>query len=130
VGQTYAEEEEYLRSWIDERLEWINGQWGGACIPASEHSGALIGHENSLRVYPNPSDLSHTFFSINPGRPGTLTIRLYDITGKPVHHHTVSYSGSEAAWSLPDLSYLPAGIYTLEVTDREKVREICRVIRQ
>jgi hypothetical protein len=130
VGQTYAEEEEYLRSWIDERLEWINGQWGGACIPASEHSGALIGHENSLRVYPNPSDLSHTFFSINPGRPGTLTIRLYDITGKLVHHHTVSYTGSEAAWSLPDLSYLPAGIYTLEVTDREKVREICRVIRQ
>jgi len=130
VGQTYAEEEEFLRRWIDNRLSWINQQWGGVCIPASDRSTALISREHTLRVYPNPSDLSHTYFAISPDRPAILSVRLFDMAGKLVYEDQVRYSGAEAAWSLPDLSFLPRGIYTLEVTDGERTREVCKLVRQ
>jgi hypothetical protein len=130
VGNTYGEEEAYLRTWIGERLKWIDGEWGGLCIPVSDRSEETIAAGPRLKVYPNPSDLSNSYLSLNLGGPATLRIRLYDMAGKLVHQSMVACSGREAAYALPDLSFLPAGIYNLEVTDGVKIRETCRLVRQ
>ncbi len=130
VGQTYEEEEEYLRNWIGDRLEWINNRWGGVCIPTSVTPETLDRDAGTLKVYPNPSDLSHTLFSLNPGQCGTLRIRLIDMTGKPVHQADIVYSGREASWALPDLSSLANGIYILEVTDMNRFRKQCKVLKK
>jgi hypothetical protein len=130
VGQTYGEEEAFLRGWIEDRLEWINDQWGGLCIPTHQEEVEVIDPVHALKVYPNPSDLSHTYLSVNPGRAATLQLRLYDITGKLRHHSTLHYSGREAACSLPDLSYLPDGIYHLEVTDGNRIRGTCKLMKR
>jgi len=63
-------------------------------------------------------------------RPAILSVRLFDMAGKLVYEDQVRYSGAEAAWPLPALSFLPRGIYTLEVTDGESTREVCKLIRQ
>ncbi|MGW8317419.1 MAG: CotH kinase family protein, partial [Bacteroidales bacterium] len=115
VGQTYADEEAYLRSWISNRLLWIDGEWGGQCVPAAIHGEEVFPAVPELKVYPNPSDLSRTFFSLNLGGPATLQIRLYDMSGSLVHQSQMECSGREAAHTLPDLSSLPDGIYLLEV---------------
>jgi len=130
VGNTYADEERYLRNWIDARLLWMDGQWGGLCIPVSDRSGEVLPSAPPLKAYPNPSDLSSTHLSMNLGGPATLRIRLYDISGRLVHLSTVAYTGAEAAYALPDLSFLPDGIYTLEVSDGSAIREVCRLIKQ
>ena len=130
VGQTYEEEEQYLRSWINERLEWIDGQWGGLCIPASDRSEEVIPRVNTVRAWPNPSDLSHICLSINLQLPAALQITLYDMAGQVVYRSAVTWSGNEYAYTLPDLSFLPSGIYTLEVTNGAGTRDMCKLVRQ
>jgi hypothetical protein len=122
VGQTYADEEAFLRTWVNDRLAWLDGEWGGRCIPASARGEQTLSAQPELRVYPNPSDLSETYFSLNLGGPATLRVRLFDLSGTLVHQSTLSYSGREAALALPDLSFLPDGIYLLEVIRGEGSR--------
>lgn len=129
VGQTYAEEEAYLRSWIDDRLGWIEGQWGGQCVPTSLREEEMLSAEPLLKVYPNPSDLSRTYLSLNLGGPATLRIRLYNMSGSLVHHSDLFCTGREAAYALPDLSFLPDGIYLLEVTAGNNFRQQSKLIK-
>lgn len=129
VGTNYFHEINYLRDWIGERLNWMNDRWGGRCLLASETAGHLIPDRN-LKVFPNPSDLSHTFFSLSNLTATELTVKLYDLSGKSVFQTRVSYRDSEYAFPLPNLSFLPAGIYTLEVSDGISLREMTKLLKQ
>ena len=129
VGTNYGHEMGYLRLWIGDRLNWMNDRWGGMCLVASDQATQLI-PDPRLKVFPNPSDLSHTYLSLSHSSASELSISLYDLSGKKVYQSTISYSGSEYAFPLPDLSYLPSGIYTLEVTDRHSLREITKLLKQ
>ena len=40
VGQTYQEELEYMRDWIDDRLEWLDTNILGECTPGCTNSSA------------------------------------------------------------------------------------------
>ncbi|MEN8230698.1 MAG: CotH kinase family protein [Bacteroidota bacterium] len=128
VGQSYAEEEEYLRVWISGRLSWMNGKWGGLCFPVSAEQ--VIPTPETLKVYPNPSDLSHTFVTLNFFLYSKVFIKMYDMNGRIVFQSSINYSGSEFAYSLPDLSFLPRGFYTLEVSDGHNLREMRKLIKQ
>ena len=130
VGQSYQEEEDFLRTWTSDRLLWMNGKWGGLCVPVSSRSDQVIPRTASIRVYPNPSDLSNTFVSMNFFMPLEVSIRLFDMNGKVVFQSNAAYSGTEFAYSLPDLSFLPNGFYTLEVSDGSTIREMCKLIKQ
>ena len=130
VAQNYAEEEEYLRTWISDRLTWIDSKWGGLCEPVSSGSEQLIKKPSAIKVYPNPSDLSNTFVSVNLSSPMDLFIRLFDMNGRVVFQSGATYSGDEFAYSLPDLSFLPDGIYILEVSDGLNMKEMCKLIKQ
>ncbi len=130
VGQNYAEEEDYLRDWINDRLAWMDSKWGGLCYPVSTEPGETIPEQGIMKVYPNPSDLSRTFVTMNFSIPLELQVRLYDMSGRIVFRSKVEYSGSEFAYPLPDLSYLPDGFYTLEVSDGLQIREMSKLIKQ
>jgi len=129
VGQNYLQEEEYLRTWINDRLSWIDGKWGGLCEPVSERSNQVISHPK-LKVYPNPSDLSNTFVSLPSFSAEEISIRLFDINGRLVYQATAQFTYGEHAYSLPDLSFLTDGIYTLEVNDGISVRAMCKLLKQ
>ena len=59
-----------------------------------------------------------------------VSIRLFDMNGKVVFQSSAEYSGREFAYALPDLSSLPDGFYTLEVSDGLTIREMCKLIKQ
>jgi hypothetical protein len=130
IGQNYAEEEAFLRTWISDRLTWMDSKWGGLCIPASSGSEDLIRKPGTLKTYPNPSDLSNTYVSVGFSSSVELSFRLFDLNGRVVFHSNATYSGDEFAYALPDLSFLPDGIYTLEVSDGHGIREMCKLIKQ
>ncbi len=130
VGQNYQQEEEYLRSWISNRLSWMNGKWGGLCVPVNSTTEQVISRVSTIKVYPNPSDLSNTYVTMNLSMPLEVSIRLFDMNGKVVFQSSAEYSGREFAYSLPDLSSLPDGFYTLEVSDGLTIREMCKLIKQ
>ena len=129
VGMDYPEEEEYLRTWIIDRLAWMDEKWGGICSPVSTESGQLIKKPNTLNVYPNPSDLSGTYITLNRPVVSTVFITLYDMNGRIVFQKSVPYSGKEFAYTLPDLSYLSDGFYTMEVSDGLQMREMCKLMK-
>ncbi len=130
VGSTYSDEEWFLRNWIDDRLEWLNSKWGGVCWPLADDSEQAIPRPESVRVYPNPSDLSHAYVDLNGFMGSELTIRVFDMSGRVVFHSVADYAAGEFAYALPDLSFLPAGIYTLEITGGEQERALCKMIRE
>jgi len=130
VGQTYSEEEWFLRNWIDDRLEWMDGRWGGQCWTLSDESEELIPLPEAGRIYPNPSDLSSTFVDLNGLMETEVSFRLYDLNGRVVHQAMARYSGSEYAYALPDLSYLSNGIYTLEIEGGSQNRAVFKLIKQ
>lgn len=130
VGDTYSEEEWFLRNWIDERLEWLDGRWGGQCWTLSDEAKELIPFPDAKRIYPNPSNLSATFVDLNGFVEAELAFRLYDMSGRVVHQAIAHYSGSEFTYALPDLSYLPNGVYTLEIGNSSQDRSVFKLIKQ
>jgi len=129
VGTNYLHEMSYLRDWIGDRLNWMNDRWGGMCLVASDQATQLIS-DPRLKVFPNPSDLSHSYLSLSHVAAKELYLRIYDMSGLTVYQSSITYSGSEYAFPLPNLSSLPPGMYTLEVTDGQSMREITKLIKQ
>ncbi len=130
VGQNHMEEEGFLRLWINNRLNWMDSKWGGLCFPASARSDATLERPGIIKFYPNPSDLSSTFVSVNLPFAAQLSIRVFDLRGSVVFQGSMEYSGTEFAYSLPDLSYLPDGVYTIEVSDGREFSEMSKLIKQ
>ena len=130
VGQTYSEEEWFLRNWMDDRVEWMDSRWGGQCWPLSADNEEVIPLRESGRVYPNPSNLSSTFVDLNGLLEAEVSFRLYDLSGRVVHQGRAHYSGSEFSYALPDLSFLSKGIYTLEISLTSRERAVFKLIKQ
>jgi len=129
VGQSYPDEMDYLRDWIGDRLDWMDWKWGGKCLATSSETSEQMA-ESRMKVFPNPSDLSNTYVSLSNLSDPELNIRLYDLSGKMVYHSTIFVSDPELIFPLPDLSLLPEGIYTLELTDRNGLREMTKLLKQ
>jgi len=51
------------------------------------------------------------------------------MNGRIVFQKSVPYSGKEFAYTLPDLSYLSDGFYTMEVSDGLQMREMCKLMK-
>jgi hypothetical protein len=130
VGNSYSDEEWFLRNWIDDRLEWLNSKWGGVCWPLSDDPEQVIPPSQSARVYPNPSDLSHAYVDLNGFIGSELSIRVIDMSGRVVFHAEAGYADGEFAYALPDLSFLSSGVYTLEIIGGEQGRILCKMIRE
>lgn len=130
VGNTFSDEEWYLRNWIDDRLEWLNSKWGGVCWPTSDDAGQILPPQETARVYPNPSDLSNAFVDLNGFVGSELSLRVFDMSGRLVFSSQTGYASGEFAYALPDLSFLSSGVYTLEITGGEQGRILCKMIRE
>jgi hypothetical protein len=129
VGNSFSDEEWFLRNWIDDRLEWLNSKWGGVCWPVSDQEGQIIAPPPSARVYPNPSDLTHAYVDLNGFAGSEINIRVFDMGGRLVYQAEAAYAAGEFAYALPDLSFLSRGVYTLELVGEDQARIVCKMIR-
>lgn len=77
IGESYEEEIEYLRTWAQARLNWLDNKlltWSSTGIASKSPKN---------RVYPNPfSDHIRIDFTLD--NPGTLSLTIYDIQGMQV----------------------------------------------
>jgi hypothetical protein len=128
VGLSYEQEMDFLRNWIGDRLDWMDWKWGGKCLVASEEVSEAIERQN-IKVFPNPSDLSNSYVSLSQVPGSKLTMSLYNLSAQRVYHAPLSVDNPELLFPLPDLSFLPAGIYTLEITDGQNFRELSKVLK-
>ncbi len=104
IPDTYEEEISYMKTWIEERLEWMDANMPGNC-------------EEDINT--TSADLSNTDFSFAPN-PAIDNVLLYNLKGgRMVIHDTngkrqLSISIEESEKRL-DLSTLSSGIYFVTV---------------
>ncbi|MBM72484.1 MAG: hypothetical protein CL847_06850 [Crocinitomicaceae bacterium] len=111
---SHEEEVEYMKNWIQERIEWLDVNMPGNCmndviskIPKQE--GDL-----SFRVFPNPAsnNLTVDLGDLN-GLP--TTIKLFDPSSKLV----IDMESNSTI--IIDVAAFAQGLYTLEISTSDKV---------
>lgn len=107
IGNTYQEEINYLKNWLNDRVDWLDANIPGDC------NGLNIYHnENGIfKLYPNPvSDVLKITFNNNNVQKN---IRIYSLNGKRLFS---TYS-SDSVLNL-DLNNLDKGVYIIEVIEK------------
>ncbi|MFT7120775.1 MAG: hypothetical protein ACJAZ9_000952 [Neolewinella sp.] len=117
VGDTYDEDLDYLKDWVTDRADWMDGAIS-ELTPVREAATY-----QELRVQPNPTSGS---FQLS----GTLAdqveeLRIYNFTGQLLETRR-SIVGGETI-SIDDL---PAGIYLLQAKDRDGRLLSTRLVKQ
>ncbi len=127
VGNTYQEEVNWMKSWIRQRVAWLDGQFATyGVVLANEQE---IVKESPLRVFPNPAE-NQTMIEYDVLRKARVTINVYDLTGrliktladedKPVQTYKISFNSEN----------LKAGTYIVDYqADGVSVEQIKMVKR-
>lgn len=106
-AQTYAQEIAGLKSWILQRINFMDNNLPGICL-----SSGLSTADASLTVsiFPNPAS---EYINVGFPSPHPIYLQITDALGKPVASKS-SPNGFDC--SIP-VSHLPSGVYSLKVTD-------------
>ena len=83
VGQTYAQEIVYLKSWITNRLNWMNANMVGEPTDTGDETSEIPTEFKLEQNYPNPFNPS-TKISWQSPVSSHQTIKVYDVLGNEV----------------------------------------------
>jgi hypothetical protein len=117
---TYEEEIDNLKSWLFDRLEWMDGEWYnmGECedetVNASEQGLAEI---QFIKVYPNPSDFRNLYFELHLNVPvKNLTIEIFDTQGRLITQKVqIQLFVGRNVIHITSLSHLKTGMYIYKI---------------
>ena len=120
VGATYAEEINYLKTWVTERANWMDANMFGTCDNLNTEE--VQGRE--VRVYPNPASDFVVFEFSQLSSNGVL--ELLDASGK-----VVGSNFFDATYQVEmNLNGLAHGIYTYRITNADQAPIIGKIIVQ
>lgn len=119
AGQTYAEELNFLKNWLRQRLAWLDQQMKSNVLVTGTEPGAQPGASAlNLAVWPNPVDAgSRVRYDLS--RRGPVRLSVYDLTGRRVQtlaDETREAGSYELDWAAAGLA---AGLYVVEVQAEE-----------
>lgn len=104
VGETYEAEIGYLKTWLTERLNWMDENMLGDCNLYTDSSSELLS-STDVKVFPNPAN--EIIFLELPAPPASNTIlNLYNIFGD----HITSFSLKKRLNQL-NIGEIPTGMY-------------------
>jgi hypothetical protein len=111
IGDTYLEEMDYLKTWLIDRVTWMDANmWGDSC--QIDLAVPLNNFNEDLSIYPNPSD-DQLFIQVKSPGQAISSIAIYDLTGQQVQF----ISGLHNNPIQINTASLPSGIYLLKLTD-------------
>lgn len=124
IGNTFQEEVEYLKDWIDERMIWMDNNLPstGNCDFAELEEVEEI----NLSIFPNPASSNFYIEYPSSGSPSQVSIR--DINGRQIWTNSfdpISLNTINSA-SIPELQELSSGVYFVSVrtSDQEVVKKL------
>jgi hypothetical protein len=98
IATTYNAVLDTLKGWINLRLQWLDSNIPGLCVPLTtnvEQQNAI----NMLRFFPNPSNGTiHFEGMLNSESPVEMSV--YDVTGKIVDRIVLTQSNLQFDYSL------------------------------
>ena len=90
IGDTYEEELNYLKTWLSDRLDWMDNNMIGTCDLSSikhedDPSIAIPSQYKLYQNYPNPFNPSTTICYDIP-QDSNVDLDIYDLSGNKVTH--------------------------------------------
>jgi hypothetical protein len=125
IGDTYLEEMDYLKTWLIDRVTWMDANmWGDSC--QIDLSVPLENLDASLSIYPNPAQ-DQIFINLKSSSHGLSSIVVFDMIGQQV----LSMTEAPRNQIQLNIASLPSGIYLLKVTDAQsKIRQTKFIIER
>jgi subtilisin-like proprotein convertase family protein len=108
IGDTYQDELNYLKQWITGRLDWMDANMPGECLPVSSIPAV---DPQYMVLSPNPATGSFSIL-IRNNELQNVDVRISNVNGTVVKTKKSFSTGQQM-----DISYLAAGIYIVTVTD-------------
>jgi len=114
VGDTYEEEIDHLKSWIEDRIKWMDSR-------IEKNDFTVENPFFHTRVYPNPTSGAITIDLIDQNKEGVVEIEIYGLSGQLCHESGVLNRSEDIlsyTWSPPNQGvyivkiYLDGDIYT------------------
>lgn len=111
IGNTYQEEVDYLKTWLTNRLTWLDNNIPGNCalLAISETE-----NNSGIKVFPNPTNGDRITVSGDFNKPN---VELFDAFGRNVNTKYFS-SGNKIQLNVSEFS---KGIFFLKVIDGDKI---------
>jgi hypothetical protein len=122
IGATYQDEVNYLKTWISNRLSWMDNNMIGLSTNCITPTTKQTLNEN-IKVYPNPFD-QYLSFETDSDEP--ISIRLYDNLGRIVQ---VVDLNNAASFHQMETSSLTNGIYFYAVYKENKLIATGKVLK-
>lgn len=123
-GDTYDEEIDWLKNWVVNRLNWLDGN-----IPEYREILGLEDQENSLAsVYPNPFS-DHLNLELILNKASKAIIRVYNSYGKELSSYQHTFSPGNNEFSIPEIPRT-RGVYFLQIEIDGKYWDVFKVIKQ
>jgi len=128
IGDTHQEEVDFLKSWLIERLHWMDENIPESCIVGISDD-ELSEH---LKIYPNPFD-DHVFIEFGDVWTEISKVSMHDIQGRMVVHPTPLNRNSSILKIEPgenNSSVIKTGIYILKVEMQDGITYCRKVVKQ
>ncbi len=132
VGGTYENEINYLKTWISDRMAWIDDKLDWHMWPYS--TPAYPGHQTlELELYPNPV-LDELYLHINPGRVAELQVEVNNLLGQSIFRKDFQLTdGPQTLYLDPGTvnEAMPQpGVYYLNISLDGKFVEARKIVKQ
>lgn len=129
---TYEEEVDLLKTWLFDRLEWMDGEWYnmGDCADEMVNSNNFnMAGLPFVKVYPNPSDFSNLNFEIRLNTPlNELAVNIFDLQGRLIANkikmQTIVGINN---FQFTNLSYLKPGLYIYKILSTNGIVEVGKI---
>ena len=124
LGTDYDDELNYVRDWLEFRLNWLDDNMFGYCGDLASTPGEL-----NSNVYPVPSNNTITFEYFLP-QDSRVNIILYDVQGREVKRLIEDAIGRKGFEQFDfQIEDLPKGVYflTLYAVDDKRVHKIVKM---
>ena len=119
VGDTYAQEMDYLREWTIARLSWMDENMFGTCEDLQVETDTNI----ELAIFPNPAK-DQVFLQMNRVL-ADCRVQVINQAGQIL----INQSISNQAIPMIDVSGLAKGLYWIQIFDQEELKATKKLVK-
>ncbi len=123
VGNTYANEINYLKNWVSARLAWLDTNIAGLEVITGLEAEDYV--KSQISIYPNPNN-GKFHIRLNEPISSDLDFRLYDKLGKMIRNEQLASNHPED--HLVNIGHVSRGIYIVKISDHKKLIHTEKII--
>ncbi|MES2587387.1 MAG: CotH kinase family protein [Bacteroidota bacterium] len=119
VGNSYQEEISFMKSWLNDRINWLDANIPGiseACIEPNLSVKKIV--KSQIELYPNPVE-NELFVNLNENYK-TFSIEIKDVLGKLIHSQKNLQKLNSKQICIKNLDF-KSGFYLVEIQSDDSI---------